>query len=135
MDNSLSIDINSRNIENIRYQIDIKKGNYPYYGTIQNSKNVITDYDTFPYTRYFRGEAHYDIPIVAEREAGWRPRNEDCYNACFFKDEKAKKHHDVNTPIHYFQPPCSVVYPKYKNENDISLTDVKLNENCVISYR
>ena len=135
MDNSLSLDINTRNVQNIRYQINKKKGFNPYYGTSLNDKNVITDYDTFPYDRYFRGNAYADFPIVAEREAGWRPRNEDCYSSHFIKDENSKKHHDVVNPRHYFQPACSIVYPKYVNENDISLTDVKLNENCVISYR
>ena len=134
MDSSLTNNINSRNVQNVRYQINNKKGYNVYYSTDQTNKNVITDYDTFPYSRWFRGEYNSEIPIIAEREAGWRPRNEDCYSSSFIKNEKQKKHHDIN-PKHYFQPACSIVYPKYVNENDISLTEVKLNENCVISYR
>ena len=132
---SLSDNINTRNIDNILYQINLKKGSIPYFGTSLNNMNVITDYDTFPYTRYFRGESESFIPIVAEREAGWRPRNEDCYNDNFKREKNQKKHHDIENPKHYFQPPCSTVYPKYVSENDISITDIKLNENCVISYR
>ena len=135
MENRLSSDINTRNFQNIRHQIDKKKGSNPYHGTLANNKNVTTDYDTFPYPRYFRGNSYVDFPIVAEREAGWRSRNEDCYNSCSVRNENSKKHHNIVKPRHYFQPSCSVVYPKYINENDISLTDVKLNDNCIISYR
>lgn len=132
---SLTDTLNNRNIENIRYQINLKKENFPYYGTSLNNRNVITDYDTFPYPRYFRGEPNSDNPIISEREAGWRPRNEDCYDDNYKRVNTQGKHHDVVNPKHFFQPPCSTVYPKYVSENDISLTDVKLNENCVISYR
>lgn len=127
--------INSRNINNIRYQIDLKKKNKPYYSTNFNNKNVLTDYDTFPYPRYFRGDFNSDVPIIAEREAGWRPRNEECYNNYYKRANTQNIHHNITNPLHYFQPPCSTVYPKYVNENEISLTDIKLNENCVISFR
>jgi hypothetical protein len=125
--------INDRNVQNIRYQINNKVGSKPYYGTQQNNRNAITDYDMFPYDRWFRGNFEVDYPIVAEREAGWRPMNENCYEKIYHRDDKSKNH-DIN-PKHFFQPPCSVVYPKYVNKNDISFNDVKLNENCVISYR
>ena len=135
MDSSLINNINNRNVQNIRYQINNKKRSNVYYSTENTNRNVITDYDTFPYTRWFRGEAESESPIVAEREAGWRPRNENCYDTVKpIKTEKQKKHSDIK-PRHYYQPACSIVYPKYVSESDISLTDVKLNENCVISYR
>jgi len=123
-----------RNIDNIRYQIFLKNKSQPYFSTVKTNNNVLTDFDVFPYNRFFRGEAMSEKPIVAEREAGWRPRNKDCYEPEFYKNEKLK-HHDIKTPRNYFQPPCSTVYPKYVNENEISLNDIKLNENCVISYR
>lgn len=134
MDSSLQYSINDRNVENTRFQIQNKRGSNPYWSTVMNNKNVINDYDNFPYERWFRGEPQSYMPVIAEREAGWRPRNENCYNASFIKNDRQKKHHDI-TPKNYFQPPCSVVYPKYVSENDISLSEVKLNENCVISYR
>lgn len=134
MDSSFANNINHRNVENIRYQINNKKGYEVYYSTNNTNKNVITDYDNFPYSRWFRGEATSDYPIIAEREAGWRPRNENCYDPPFIKNDKQKKHHDIN-PKHYFQPPCSVVYPKYVNDQEIDFNNVKLNENCVLSYR
>ena len=134
MNTSLTDNINSRNIENIRYQINNKKRSNPYYSTQKTNKNVITDYDSFPYHRWFRGEADSYLPIIAEREAGWRPRNEKCYDSPLIENDNQKKHHEIK-PKNYFQPPCSVVYPKYVSENDISFNDIKLNENCVLSYR
>ena len=128
------MEINQRNIENIRYQINKKKCTDPYFSTSNTNVNVVTDYDQFPYSRYFRGEAKSSVPIIAEREAGWRPVNQECYDNEILNSTK-KKNHDVENPKHYFQPPCSTVYPKYVNDNDISLSDIKLNENCVISYR
>lgn len=69
------------NVKNIQEQIKRKKQSSPYYATTKQSTSVITDYDTFPYTRYFRGVAEMSEPIVAEREAGWRPRHDDSYGA------------------------------------------------------
>ena len=130
---SLDNIINKRNINNLQDRINMKKGPDHYFSTIQTNTNVLTDYDTFPYTRYFRGVAESTVPIVAEREAGWRPRNEDCYNSYYIRAEKQKKHHDIVTPRNYFQPACSTMYPRYVSETDIG--EIRLNENCVISYR
>ncbi len=130
---SLENIINKRNIDNLQTQINIKKGSNPYFSTVQTNTNVLTDYDTFPYIRYFRGVAESTVPIVAEREAGWRPRNEDCYNSYYVRAEKQKKYHDIITPKNYFQPACSTIYPRYVSESDLG--EIRLNENCVISYR
>ena len=125
--------INKRNVDNLQAQINMKKSSEPYFSTVQTNTNVLTDYDTFPYIRYFRGIAESTVPIVSEREAGWRPRNEDCYNSYYVRAEKQKKHHDIIMPRNYFQPACSTVYPRYVSENDLG--EIRLNENCVISYR
>ena len=73
--------INYNNVKNIHDQIQKKKQSNPYFATTKQSKSVITDYDTFPYPRYFRGKAESSLPIVAEREAGWRPRHDDAYKS------------------------------------------------------
>ena len=39
MDTLLSDNINSRNTQNIRYQINNKKGSNPYYSTQKTNKN------------------------------------------------------------------------------------------------
>jgi hypothetical protein len=71
--------INYNNVNNIKKQIENKKKSDPYFATTKQSKSVITDYDTFPYPRYFRGNPESSLPIIAEREAGWRPRHDDAY--------------------------------------------------------
>jgi len=73
--------INYHNVKNIEEQIKNKKKSIPYFATTKEAKSVITDYDTFPYPRYFRGNPESSMPIIAEREAGWRPRHDDAYNA------------------------------------------------------
>lgn len=127
--NKLIDDINSRNFININTQLNIKRNSKPYFSTEQTNKNVITDFDSFPYKRWFRGEYQSDIPIVIEREAGWRPRNDMCYVPQIEKQEKELP------PNHFFQPPCSTVYPKIIKDTDIGLYDIKLNDNCINMYR
>jgi hypothetical protein len=73
--------INFHNIKNVRQQI-LRKNmcDLPYIPTMKEAKQVITDYDVFPYNRYFRGVTRSPDPIIAEREAGNRHRNDGCYN-------------------------------------------------------
>jgi hypothetical protein len=68
-----SIIVTYDNIQHIRDQISQKNTNSVFYGTQDDVYGVITDHDHFPYYRYYRGEPGVDSPIVAEREAGWRP--------------------------------------------------------------
>lgn len=126
--------ITSRNVDNVRFQIIQKKQSNPYFSTVQTNKNALTDMDIFPYPRFFRGQPTSDVPIVMEREAGWRPINEECYKPSAHNLSSLRQH-DIEQPRHFFQPPCSTVYPKYVSLSDISFDNIKLNENCVMSYR
>ena len=67
--------VNEYNENSIQQEINRKKHSSPYFATIKQAQQVITDYDVFPYPRYFRGQYNASFPIIAEREAGWRPRN------------------------------------------------------------
>jgi hypothetical protein len=72
--------ITQNNVDAIRYQIGYKLNyNVPYYATRNTTGSVITDMDQFPYKRYFRGVYYEDTPTIFEREAGWRPRHDECY--------------------------------------------------------
>ena len=51
--------INEINVNNVRVQIAKKKGYNPYLATTEQAVQVLTDYDTFPYPRYFRGIPEY----------------------------------------------------------------------------
>ena len=67
------------NVKHIREQIKQKNGYKPFLATNADSVGAITDFDTFPYPRFFRGQALSYEPIVLEREAGWRVRKDWCY--------------------------------------------------------
>ena len=121
--------ITSKNINYIRTQIDKKNKSFPYYAFQDTISNVIEDLDHFPYTRFYRGQAKADKPIVFEREAGYRQQHDKCYKP-LIKAKSAPK------PSHCFEGPCSVVYPcypqylrKYADKNEL---EVMLNKVCVI---
>ena len=62
----------------LKYQVKMILDN-PYYSTIEDARQTKTDYDHFPYTRWYRGNPALSVPVVAERQAGWRIKNNKCY--------------------------------------------------------
>lgn len=123
--------INYDNVKNVRSQIVQKKNSEPYFATVNTGSLVLTDYDNFPYNRFWRGEKYSYLPIVAEREAGWRPVNNNCY-----KDGVRQKAYEVNN---CFETACSTVYPcvpgylaKYADRDALN---VMLNNSCIVEYR
>lgn len=126
LDNS----INGRNITSIRYLIGRKKDSVPYYAIKSDARRCLTDHDVFPYPRYFTGIPTASFPVVAEREAGWRPRHENCYD--FNINNKDIKKDDLKI---IFEGPCSAVYPKYTDKDDQVINNVVLNKNCIVEYR
>ena len=134
MNTSITSSLNEYNIKNIRSQIVSKKAPVPYYSTVSQAKEVITDQDTFPYPRYFRGSAMSSLPIVAEREAGWRPRHDSCYRI-----NEPPCLAGPPPPNNCFQAPCSTVYPCYPEYltkySDKESLDLILNKTCIVQYR
>lgn len=126
--------INSRNVQNVRYQIAKKSESFPYHATIDTATSVLTDQDTFPYQRWWRGDPNSTNPIVAEREAGWRPRHDNCY-----KIEEPLTDTVSPYPNHCFEAPCSTVfpcYPKYlQKHSDREAMAILLNKACIVQYR
>ena len=126
--------VNRFNVKNIREQILFKESSIPYMATVREAKGVSTDYDSFPYNRYFRGKYNSERPIVAEREAGWRVREDDCY-----KLSRPACDVDTSYPDHCFQVPCSTVFPCYPKHRD-KYSDreallLAINKSCVPQYR
>jgi hypothetical protein len=125
--------INSINTDNVMALKKNKRSDAPYYATMSTATSVLTDYDSFPYGRWFRGQYQNSEPIVAEREAGWRMREDACYRAEFGTRVPQ------NYPQHCFETACSTVYPCMTNfDTDFSSSDKKkavLNRECVIQYR
>ena len=91
------------NINMVRAQIAQKIGKRPFYASSQTVTGNVTDVDTFPYPRYYRGIAGMSAPVIYEREAGWRQRHDACYNPVR-KDQ-------LITPVYCWQNACSTVLP------------------------
>lgn len=62
---------------------------------------IITDMDTFPYPRFYRGVAASPVATVFDREAGWKQRKDLCYEQAFLDPEPEPKGF-VSPPINYF---------------------------------
>jgi hypothetical protein len=97
--------INDKNYENVRKMIDNKNSNCVFYGTVCDAESVTTDYDHFPYTRWFRGKYNSEQPIIAEREAGFRRRNDSCYKLVKCKEDQIEK------PKVCFAYPAGTTFP------------------------
>lgn len=123
-----TIDTNNQNIENVRRQIAYKLDySRPYYPTINQASSSITDMDSFPYKRFYRGVADSTYPIVFEREAGFRPVNNRCYqSACQI---------EKTYPDYCFQNACSVVTPCNaefsKTRGRRQFTDLATTRGCI----
>lgn len=103
----MSNDITIKNVALVRDMIRQKEClDKPFWATSRSTKDVVTDYDHFPYTRWFRGDYTSDYPIIAEREAGFRSRHDSCY-----KIDRPRSVNDDDTPRVCFQDACSIVYP------------------------
>lgn len=131
MDN-LTPELNYQAIENIRREIEKKTNGYPYFATNATVLKSITDMDHHPYTRWFRGVSYYPEPIIMEREAGFRPINNNCYdiNMPLVPDEK---------PNLCFESACSTTFPCYP-EHSIKYTEKNnlnaiTNNVCLVQYR
>ena len=96
--------ITESNVNNVRQQVLQIREPVPYLATIANSSQVLTDFDSFPYTRWWRGVPDSSVPIVIEREAGWRPHHNNCYTSqCPLRKN--------NKPHRSFQTTCKL--PNY----------------------
>jgi hypothetical protein len=132
VDNSHNEQVTDSNISFVRKQIQLKQGHEPYYGTINQTSAILTDMDHFPYTRFYRGVPDSSKPIIYEREAGWRPQRDSCYNV-------NKCQQSNNYPNHCFESACSTVYPCYpeylQKQSDRNALNVQLNRACIVQYR
>lgn len=128
--NSYTKVINNNNVNNVRKQINLaRQGKFT---TGNEVKEIITDYDTFPYPRWYRNEYKSSEPIIVEREAGYRPREDSCYRV----KDYIIQHQEPN---HCFESACSTVYPCYPEYlaklSDRKAMNVLLNQKCIISNR
>jgi hypothetical protein len=111
-----------------------------YYATNKTVKNIRTDFDNFPYNRWYRGIASNSTPVIIEREAGYRnvklckPADKTQYalttTGPMDSSENRKDHLRVLalngflggsqalSLNHCFEAAPSTVYPCYSNTDD-----------------
>lgn len=94
--------INEMNCEMVKEMIQLKKGDKPLTVSKAAVGFVQTDMDNFPYNRFYRGVYNFYDPVIFEREAGFRPVLNGCYQPlpCPYPTLDP----DVN-----FSPPCTSV--------------------------
>ena len=103
------IDYTIPNVKNIREEILRKNSSFKPYKVDHTIYGVNTDYDEFPYPRWFKGHVKSDYPVITEREAGWVPK----------RTMKAKLPKEEIKPLNTcFQNACSIVYPCYAPESN-----------------
>lgn len=120
-----------KSIDSVRSSIE-RKIRGPYLANNKTVLNSVTDQDHHPYTRYFRGVYYFPDPIVMEREAGWRPIHNNCYDMVIPRQPETNPHH-------CYEAPCTTTFPcypqyltKYADKNAL---DVMINNACVVQYR
>lgn len=118
------------NREIVRKEIKEKTHSHQsYYATNDTVKNVVTDFDNFPYIRFYRGVYGYPDPVIMEREAGFRKiknlSGPQDYGV--FGDER-------NDPRFCWENACSTTLPC--RPKDIDYKEAKIastNERVIIS--
>ena len=102
------------NLASIRSDIMNKlKSSKPYFATKEQAREIVTDYNEFPFHRFWRPA--YDL---YKREAGWHPVVPNKLQLCPSCDKN-------NCLVSCFQYPCSTVLPC----NDMS------SNKCITLYR
>lgn len=120
-------DITKNNINEVNYRILLKmNSNYPYYATKTSVKSIVTDIDHFPYERFFRGQYDSEIPIVMDREAGYRPIRNSMYT-------RVRTIVD-SQPKYCWQYPCTSVKPCQQSEDDKSEEVGGDKKKCIKNY-
>lgn len=119
-----SLQITKQNIDIVRNQIQYKLNyNSPYYATPCAIKQVVNDYDNFPYQRFYRGVYNRHEPTVMERETGWRVWNNPCY--------REQVTPNIKSNPYCWQYPCSTVFPcdkkAYKKASETKPSSINIS--------
>lgn len=121
------------NVNFVRSQIALKSMPEPYFATAAHAKGVTTDYDEFPYHRYYRGYYASANPIIDQRAAGFRPRIDNCYKPEVYKKDP------FCYPNNCFQGGTTVTYPCrpdfVKKFEDVDNIRQLLDTGCIIQYQ
>lgn len=131
MSQELTQSITDKNIAIVRGLIKRSQQSAPLYVTGDIPSSVITDYDVFPYPRWFRGLYDNSNPIVAEREAGYRILQSESYM-------DSKKKNETEAVIeHVFQTACTTIKPSFVLDPDShegTKFNKSINKMCIVQY-
>lgn len=120
-----------RSIQSVRDMIKAKNSSQPFLATNNIISNSLTDMDHHPYSRWYRGVYYYPDPVIMERQVGWRPIEQQCYNV--------NVTYEVSEPINCFENPCTTMFPCFPSQNqrfdDKNKLLATINSNCSIPYR
>lgn len=87
--------------------------NTPYYGKLADVMRSPTDYDRFPYTKFYRSVYSSPEPGVYERKAGYRALG-DTRAACGARTEPGACDRSMRAPADLvFSAASSTTYPGY----------------------
>lgn len=117
--------LNQQSIDFVRESIKRKTGGI-YLANGTDILKSVTDYDHQPYGRWFRGVSYFPTPVIAEREAGWRPIENQCYRNRNRPDEP-----DFGPKI-FFESACTTVFPSYQTGDNKKISEI--NQNCLVQY-
>jgi hypothetical protein len=124
----LSDTLNTQNESVVRAQIEKMTSDFkPYVATTQVVNRILTDFDHFPYRRWHRTNPVDNFPTIVERESGWRPQQQQCYESAGIVTVSGTHSQDVEKysvpnnavgtdsayPTTCFSPACNSVFPCY----------------------
>jgi len=119
---------NEKSIETVRAEIK-RKTSRPFLANGKIISNVITDHDHHPYSRFFRGVYYYDDPVIVEREAGFRPIENSCY-------DMIAPPQPVDDFKLCFEPPCNTIFPCNPSSSyeDREKREKYVDRMCLVQY-
>jgi hypothetical protein len=94
--------MSEENYNHVRKIIEAKQSDVPYHASVNSKDFVTTEYNIHPYNKWWKGKHTSEDPIIAEREAGWRP---------YTSAQLHKQNILDTTPNHCFDKPCSTISP------------------------
>ena len=113
-----------RQIEKLGYlKNQLNNFNVPYYATGETIKQFPSDFNQFPYPRFFRGIVKSDYPVILDREPGYSK----VYSTKSYDYKEGLNDKAAN---YFFQIPCSTVLPP-QNEKTWSNREFHMNNNCI----
>ena len=110
--------------------------NRAYYATNKTVKKFTTDFDNFPYSRWYRGQNQESRPVIIDREAGYN-RIHDCFpvNQVYYNKTSTQEFANTHNLFDLcWETACSTVMPCTSKQIDYKGAKIaNTNNNIIIS--